>query len=70
MMTKSDTIEAIQKLNPTASPDFLAGFPNDELERYLDRLSNMSPERPVQASNETPSDEPWVSDAAAGRGPF
>ena len=70
MMTKSDTIEAIQKLNPTATPGFLAGFPNDELARYLNRLSNMSPERPVEASDETRSDEPSVSDAAAGRGPF
>lgn len=70
MMTKSDTIEAIQKLNPTASPDFLAGFPNDELARYLDRLSNMSPERPMETSDEIQTDQSSVSDAAVGRGPF
>lgn len=70
MMTKSDTIEAIQKLNPTASPDFLAGFPNDELARYLDRLSGMSPEGPVEASDEIQSDQPLVSNAAAARSQF
>lgn len=39
MQPKSQTIEAIRKLNPTASPDFLVAFPNDELARYLDRLT-------------------------------
>lgn len=40
MMPKSDTIEAIQRLNPTANPEFLAGFSADDLARYLDRLSD------------------------------
>ncbi len=70
MMTKSDTIEAIQKLNPTARPDFLAGFPNDELARYLDRLSNMSPERPMVTSDEIQTEQLSVSDAAVGRSPL
>lgn len=69
MMTKSDTIEAIQKLNPTASPDFLAGFSNDELAKYLDRLSDMSPAWPVDAWDETRSDQPLVRNAATPCGP-
>jgi len=39
MMPKSDTIEAILKLNPTAEPQFLAEFSNEELLAYLDRLT-------------------------------
>jgi hypothetical protein len=41
MMPKSDTIAAITKLNPTADPDFLAEFTNDELSEYLRRLANV-----------------------------
>ena len=37
---KSETIAAIMKLNPTAKMDFLAGFSNNELDRYLSRLSD------------------------------
>ncbi len=69
-MKKSDTIEAIQKLNPTASPDFLAGFSNDELGEYLNRLSDMSPESPVDEWDESRSDQPLVRDAATACGPF
>ncbi len=47
MMTKSDTIDAIRRLNPTANPDFLAGFSSDELYRYLDRLTGASTRRPA-----------------------
>ena len=47
MMTKSDTIEAIRRLNPTANPDFLAGFSSDDLYRYLDRLTGTSARRPA-----------------------
>lgn len=39
MMNKSQTIDAIVKLNPTAQPDFLSGFANDDLSHYLDRLT-------------------------------
>ncbi|MGB2988099.1 MAG: hypothetical protein WBE26_19705 [Phycisphaerae bacterium] len=38
MMPKSDTIDAIRNLNPTATPGFLAEFSNDDLSEYLDRL--------------------------------
>ena len=37
-MPKSDTIEAILSLNPTAKPDFLAEFSNEDLHDYLHRL--------------------------------
>ena len=37
---KSETIAAIMKLNPSAKMDFLAGFSNDQLDRYLSRLSD------------------------------
>lgn len=38
-MPKSDTIEAILSLNPTAKPDFLAEFSNEDLHDYLHRLT-------------------------------
>ena len=41
-MTKNDTIEAITRLNPTANPVFLAGFCNEDLASYLQRLSSTS----------------------------
>ena len=42
MMTKSDTIDAIQSLNPTASRMFLAEFSKAELTEYLQRLDRRS----------------------------
>ena len=41
-MTKTDAIAAILKLNPGASPMFLAGFSNDDLLEYLGRLGGSS----------------------------
>lgn len=38
-MPKSDTIEAILSLNPSAKPDFLAEFSNADLHDYLHRLT-------------------------------
>ncbi len=38
-MTKTHTIDAIRSLNPTATPEFLADFSQDELAQYLDRLN-------------------------------
>lgn len=56
MMTKNDTIEAITRLNPTASPVFLAGFCNDDLVSYLQRLSSTSkPQNVFSAMAEPPS---------------
>ena len=45
MMTKSDTIAAITKLNPTANPAFLAEFSAEDLVDYLQRLSCEPPPR-------------------------
>ncbi len=42
MMPKSDTIDAIVRLNPGADPCFLAEFSSRELARYLERLSSTS----------------------------
>ena len=42
MMPKYDTISSIMKLNPTASPEFLAEFTNEELTTYLHRLMRVS----------------------------
>lgn len=42
MMTKSDTIDAITKLNPTANPSYLSGFSGDELSQYLGRLESVT----------------------------
>ena len=61
-MTKGDTIEAIQNLNPTASPEFLAGFSGDELARYLKRLINASPTRRGDPGDPIESEESSVRD--------
>ncbi len=46
MAPKNDTIVAIMSLNQSVDPEFLAGFPREELDRYLERLHD------VQAPNE------------------
>lgn len=58
MQPKSETIEAIRKLNPTASPDFLVAFPTDELARYLDRLTMSA----VRERNAPPDDLVLLAD--------
>lgn len=50
MMPKSDTIDAIRKLNPSANPDFLAEFSKDQLGEYLDRLASATAGRSVQGA--------------------
>ena len=62
MMTKSDTIDAITKLNPTANPGFLSGFSGSELSQYLGRLESVT--RRWNRSNPT---KPGASLIAAGR---
>ncbi len=47
MKTRSDTINAIRRLNTTASPEFLAEFSDDQLARYLKRLDTTSRVRPL-----------------------
>lgn len=51
-MPKTDTMEAIMKLNPTARPDFLSGFSGEDLTEYLHRL------RVVGGPREMAYDEP------------
>ena len=48
MQTKSDTIEAILALNPTASRPFLSEFRSDDLSHYLARLREIA--APPEAS--------------------
>ena len=43
-MPKTDTIEAIRKLNPTARPEFLVEFSNGELRDYLRQLEGVRKE--------------------------
>ena len=47
MTTRSDTINAIRRLNTTASPEFLTEFSDDQLSRYLARLDTVSRARPL-----------------------
>ena len=42
-MTKREMIEEITRLNPTASPDFLAIFETADLAKYLARLRRVCP---------------------------
>ena len=42
VMTKSDTIAEIMRINPTVNSAFLADFPAEQLSEYLDRLSGLS----------------------------
>lgn len=51
MTTKDQTLESIVRLNPTAAPEFLAEFSNDELARYLDRLNSLRPVRNIDADD-------------------
>lgn len=37
-MSKEKLIRTIRQHNPTASPDYLSGFDEAALDRYLDRL--------------------------------
>ena len=42
MMTKSDTIAEIMRIDPTVNSAFLAEFSADQLSEYLQRLSGLS----------------------------
>ncbi len=44
MMTKREVIEAIRKLNPTAQPEFLAEFSENQLAQYLEQLLHIQGE--------------------------
>jgi hypothetical protein len=68
MLTKSDTIDAITKLNPTANPGFLAGFSGDELVQYLGRLESVcrTDNRQDPAAPVTPSVAAMAETAVPG----
>lgn len=42
VMNRQETIDAIMKLNPSATTEFLESFADDELTRYLARLNERS----------------------------
>jgi hypothetical protein len=44
-MSKHEVIEQIRRLNPTASEEFLEGFPQEELIAYLHQLQEVRRER-------------------------
>ena len=39
-MNKGQLIEQIRELNPTAAPEFLSQFEEQELDKYLENLRN------------------------------
>lgn len=62
MISKTNTIEAIMDLNPSANPGFLAEFAQDELARYLFRLADVIPmsSESDMADSATPN-KPWMN---------
>ena len=42
MMTKSDTLSEIMRINPTINAAFLAEFSAEQLREYLERLTGLS----------------------------
>lgn len=44
-MTKREMIDKIRRLNPTAKPDFLADFAEEDLLAYLHQLTEVERER-------------------------
>ncbi len=51
-MTKREMIDQIRRLNPTAHPDFLADFQEEDLLAYLHQLSEVERERREHESSE------------------
>ena len=45
MNTKSETLTAIMRLNPTAKEEFLSRFSDLELDHYLRRLTELPTDR-------------------------
>ncbi|GMU22737.1 MAG: hypothetical protein AMXMBFR13_28220 [Phycisphaerae bacterium] len=44
-MSKREIIERIQRLNPTAQPEFLASFSDEDLLAYLQQLQEVAREK-------------------------
>lgn len=59
-MPKSDTISAIMRLNPTAQPQFLADFPSDDLDQYLDRLQEIAGGRRTDEPDAPDDHDPFL----------
>ena len=51
-MTKRELIDRIRRLNPTARPDFLADFSEDDLQDYLHQLLEIEREQHGRAEPE------------------
>ena len=67
MMTKSDTIADIMRINPTVNSAFLAEFAADQLSEYLHRLSDLSAPKSKQgAANFSHSTMRHTAAVAAG----
>ena len=63
MISKTNTIEAIMDLNPSANPGFLAEFAQDGLAKYLFRLSDVTPMSGASDMADSPTpDKPWMND--------
>ncbi len=51
-MSKRETINQIRRLNPTAQPEFLASFEQDELLAYLHQLQELERDRRLESSRQ------------------
>jgi hypothetical protein len=51
-MSKRDMIDRIRRLNPTAQPEFLADFDEDDLLDYLRQLTELECEQSRHAKYE------------------
>jgi len=51
-MSKRDMIDRIRRLNPTAQPEFLASFDEEELLAYLRQLTELEYEQSRHAGHE------------------
>ena len=53
-MTKRDAIDRIMRRNPSAKPEFLAEFSDQDLHDYLDQLESLDDRRPPQGPSREP----------------
>ena len=51
-MSKRDMIDRIRRINPTAQPEFLASFDEDDLLAYLRQLTELEHEQSRHAGHE------------------
>lgn len=68
-MTKTDTIEAIKQLNPTATPEFLSDFSADELTSYLQRLADRPPYDASDARDDDARRDPFPEHTGGSSAP-